>query len=1026
MAARYRHHGLVLVRSTTDPGDLRVPRDLDLADPHGVGGQGRAWLAETWARRDVREAVTAASPDLAAQLSRLLASPEQADVRDLRRAVASLACYLLRWQRRVTPFGLFAGVVPAATGPAAAVMGSAHRAVARPDAEWTQAVARDLSRCPALLGRLAVVADATAVVRGGRLVLARRAGPGDRDPGPASEASVRWTRPVRAAMELAGFPVRFDALAAGLAARFPATSGQGVWSLLDGLAAEGFLITSLHPPMTSDDPLGYLRAALRSAGADQVPGAAPVLRELDAVSGLIAQHNACPGPGDAAALRADAGARMAAIASGGASPLAVDVRLDAHVTVPGPVLAEAAAAADVLLRVTTRPFGAMAWMEYQARFKERYGPGALVPVRDLVADSGLGYPDGYLGAAPARPVWRMVTERDARLLALIQRAALDGSDEIRLTRDDITALTVGDHADVVPPHRGEIAVALHAASAEAVTAGQFELRVTGVARFPGSMAGRFSHLLTAGERETAAAASGAGEAGGDVVAVQVSFPPRVPRNEHMTRAAALAGAVLSVGEHPDPGGAETVSVDDLSVTADAAQMYLVHVPTGRRVVPHVAHALEMTVHTPPLARFVAEVAAARCAELRPLDLGAARVLPWVPRIRYRKTILSPARWHLDSTAFGAGPGAGWDERLDAWRRAWRVPVRVVLCHGGQRLPLDLDSLLDRQLLRLHMDRSSRAELREDGPAGSDGWLGRPAELLIPLTLACPSARPLPPTAAPGTVHRPGTGTIVCAQVTGNPARFDDIIGCHLPALAARLDGVAVRWWVRRYRDMIHSEVPQHVAVYLRLASPAAFGRAAAELAGLGEELEADGLPCTVSLASCYDHPGRHGDGEALSAVEEVFAADTAAAAAQLAMAADSGVPGQALAAASMARIAAAFAPNPGTGYRALTACLAQGSGPIDRAVRDLTCDLADPDGGPAALRALPGGARTAETWARRDAALAGYHAALSAQRDPGTVLRTLLHEHHMRAVGLDPEYEKQTGRLARAAALRQLARTGRL
>ena len=77
------------------------------------------------------------------------------------------------------------------------------------------------------------------------------------------------------------------------------------------------------------------------------------------------------------------------------------------------------------------------------------------------------------------------------------------------------------------------------------------------------------------------------------------------------------------------------------------------------------------------------------------------------------------------------------------------------------------------------------------------------------------------------------------------------------------------------------------------------------------------------------------------------------------------------------------------------------------------------------LRALPGGDTVAEAWGRRDAALAGYYEELSAQRDPGTVLRTLLHEHHMRALGLDPDFERQTGRLARAAALRQVALAGR-
>jgi len=486
MAARYRHHGVCLVRSTTDPGDLDLPHDLDLSDLEAVEAEGRAWLAKTWARGEVREAVAVASPDLAARVAQLLASPGHGSTRDLRRAVVSLASYLLRWQRRVTPFGLFAGVLPAGTGPAGAAIAAGYRAVARPAPEWISGMAGELGRDPALRDRLTVTANALSAVRDGRLVLARREAPGARTAGPEREASARWSRPVQAAMEMAASPVPLGVLADALAARFPSAPPEMIREMLDGLAGEGFLSTGLQPPLTAEDPLEFLRAALRSAGAEQAPGTAAVLRELDEISGLVAAHNACTRPADAAVIRSDASARMAALAPRSGSPVEVDVRLEGKVTLPAAVLDEAAAAAGVLLRLTTRPFGAMSWVEYQAKFKERYGPGALVPVRELVADSGLGYPDGYLGAPPPRPAWRMLTERDAALLALIQRAALDGSDEISLTRDDIASLTTGDHDAIVPPPRCEAAFALHARSASAVSAGEFELRVTGVGRFPGA------------------------------------------------------------------------------------------------------------------------------------------------------------------------------------------------------------------------------------------------------------------------------------------------------------------------------------------------------------------------------------------------------------------------------------------------------------------------------------------------------------------------------------------------------------
>jgi hypothetical protein len=85
-----------------------------------------------------------------------------------------------------------------------------------------------------------------------------------------------------------------------------------------------------------------------------------------------------------------------------------------------------------------------------------------------------------------------------------------------------------------------------------------------------------------------------------------------------------------------------IGVDDLAVTADADQMYLVQHSTGRRVIPRIPHALDTSVQSPPLTRFLAEVADARSAVFGGLDLGAARTLPYVPRIRYRRTVLAAA------------------------------------------------------------------------------------------------------------------------------------------------------------------------------------------------------------------------------------------------------------------------------------------------------------------------------------------------------------------------------------------------
>lgn len=60
-------------------------------------------------------------------------------------------------------------------------------------------------------------------------------------------------------------------------------------------------------------------------------------------------------------------------------------------------------------------------------------------------------------------------------------------------------------------------------------------------------------------------------------------------------------------------------------------------------------------------------------------------------------------------------------------------------------------------------------------------------------------------------------------------------------------------------------------------------------------------------------------------------------------------------------------------------------------------------------------------WDHRRAALAAYRDTFLRDGDGQLVLRTLLHDHHLRAVGVDPGVEKVTNRLARAVAQRRIA-----
>ncbi len=89
-------------------------------------------------------------------------------------------------------------------------------------------------------------------------------------------------------------------------------------------------------------------------------------------------------------------------------------------TLPPAVVREAQDAADVLVAVAPHLPG---WAAYHRAFLERWGPGATVPLRDVLAV--LGFPAGYRGSPRRDPA--AFTARDRLLSTLAQQSALDPS-----------------------------------------------------------------------------------------------------------------------------------------------------------------------------------------------------------------------------------------------------------------------------------------------------------------------------------------------------------------------------------------------------------------------------------------------------------------------------------------------------------------------------------------------------------------------------------------------------------------------
>ncbi|MFJ1735499.1 lantibiotic dehydratase [Streptomyces sp. NPDC088254] len=940
----------------------------DLVGPSANTASWRAWLQRTWQTVDFATAVETASPDLTNRVDQICAGQPFSGTM-ARRTVLSVMRYLLRARTRATPFGLFAGIAAARIGAAPTLrVGTEHQVSTRPDAAQAAALIDRFELHSGVRPHLMLLTSSLVVARDGYVVIEHR--PRGRD-GARDHVQIRMTEPVCTALNEARTPISWSHLTAKLSACFPTASHTMIEKLLAGLVRQRFLITSLRPAMTTTDPLATLLPHSRHLA----PDGAQQLREVPKT--------------------------------------VVDLRLDWDLVIPETVAQEAAAAARALTRLAPRPALA-GWAEWHSRFLERYGPKAVVPVVDAV--EALGYPSGYIGS-PTAPISFPQPDRDSRLIKLAHTAARQRLLEVELDDAALEELATTDPDHCVQPST-EVTVRIDAASVPALRKGEFTLHVTGVARSAGTTTGRFLALLHDDDRRrmTEVYARLPGVHRGALLA-QISSTPLSAPAENVARAPQVTELAITLGDYH---GSDTrlIPLADLAVTADVERLHLLSRSRRRPVHTLLLNAVELRHHTHPLARFLTEAPVALAVPCSGFIWGAAAShLPFLPALRYGRTVLSPARWLLAGGDLPAAPTPWpqWDEALAQWRQDMHLPERVYLSEADQCMALDLKEPSHRALLRAHLDRDGTVTLRPAPQPTDLGWTGgRAHEVVIPLI----AEQNVTPVKATSHVvgrehgHLPGCGNHIYLQLHGPRDRQNSLLTRHLLPLLKQLG--SPRWWFVRYPDPQH-----HLRVRLTCA-PGTLGSAIEHIGQWAQQLRQSGLITHFGVETYHPETARFGGIAAIDAAEEYFAADSAAALAQLAVQGGRDAPdARAITAASMVDIVTGLLGEGADAMHWLIKRTQTNRTAPPRAVYRQAVDLVN-----AAPECLD--ERITTAWSARRLSLAAYGRTLQVTAThPQDVLPDLLHLHHVRVCGPGLPEERVHLHLARAAALSWTARARR-
>src|SRR5690606_32153006 len=212
----------------------------------------------------------------------------------------------------------------------------------------------------------------------------------------------------------------------------------------------------------------------------------------------------------------------------------------------------------------------------------------------------------------------------------------------------------------------------------------------------------------------------------------------------------------------------------------------------------------------PLAALLCRLGQHGIVSLSPWSWGPLEHAPFLPRVRYRKVILSPARWILPAALREAAADQSvWESTLAQWRHDCRptLPGIVVTDDSDRRLPLNLDRRDDRELLRRYTRRGLAAVIEPPGGPGAvsavvPGPTGHHRlEVVIPLQATNPGPQPRPqimPASRRGQrgLFLPG-GPWLSVAIQAPQATQEGVLA-HIRKLASDTTGLWDRWFWLRY------------------------------------------------------------------------------------------------------------------------------------------------------------------------------------------------------------------------------------
>ncbi|WP_395293801.1 thiopeptide-type bacteriocin biosynthesis protein [Kitasatospora hibisci] len=507
-----------------------------------------------------------------------------------------------------------------------------------------------------------------------------------------------------------------------------------------------------------------------------------------------------------------------------------------------------------LLRHLLPPVVPDAEKRLHQRFVEAYGVDSAVPLPDVLDDHrGLGIPDRHLTEEPPVPDTSLPSGAgEAVLASLLHESLAEGRREVLLNAEHAAdVMSSGVPADTRIDLPCSVSVSPLGLRADS---GPDPLLLE--PEFGTSSGWRHITPQTLADRETA-----------------VLVPVAAPR----TAAAPLHGRRIVVDIAPTLPG--DLPLTAIGLRADAHRLHVVDLEHGTVLIPVAADDTPESA-LPPVARLL--LALGRLTTGGPLawSWGALSAQPFLPRVRYRRTVLTPARWRVPVrlTAAAAEAGPAWATYRDAWQAGYHVPdlVRIPDPASGGRRRLEVAVRSDefRELIASGKHGYVLEPVGDAGPAEASRSPHVHFPVGAPSTYGEQRHRVLPPIPRPvrrftPSRHLPG-GEWLYAKIPC-PQRSQPLVLLRIhDRLATVLTDAVDRWFFVRYLDQGSGQL----RLRLHGQPEPLLTQVVPVLRDTVAELHRAGLTGAMSLDTYDQEVDRYGGAALIADAERLFAEDS--------------------------------------------------------------------------------------------------------------------------------------------------------